>query len=160
MSILKEKFQQIKAAIAQAINFADPAEVLQKAEHAFLEATAEAYHALEDRVGELEQKLQSLIDPTAKVSDEPPLEAGTATSGESTGAIAATTGVIAADAALDTGATAAVSAEAGNGDSAAQPATDGSATATSSDAASSTPTTPASLSAATPGADAANTATA
>lgn len=68
---LKEKFQQIKAAIAQAINFADPAEVLQKAEHEFMEASAEAYHALEDRVVELETQLKSLIDPTAK-AEEPP----------------------------------------------------------------------------------------
>ncbi|PRZ51213.1 hypothetical protein BX589_12054 [Paraburkholderia fungorum] len=151
---LKEKFQQIKAAIAQAINFADPAEVLQKAEHEFMEASAEAYHALEDRVVELETQLKSLIDPTAKAEEppasDPPVEAGNA--------VPPVAGGITSDAA--TGINANAAGDAGNGDSAVQSATDGSATATSSDAESSTQTTPASPSAATPGVDAASTATA
>lgn len=53
---LKEKFEAIKSAIHNAMNFAEPAAVLEKAEHEFKEGVIAEFDAIKERLDALEWK--------------------------------------------------------------------------------------------------------
>lgn len=135
MSILKEKFEQIKRAVAQAFNFADPAEVLQQAEHGFMEAAMNEIHALRDRVESIEQRMWPVglesPEPAAAVAATTYAPAATAAAPDQ----ASTTTSAAADGAAQASAQTPVPAEAGTaalGESTTSAASNGGASPTGS----------------------------
>lgn len=65
---LKDKFEAVKAAIFNAMNFADPEAVLQKAEHEFKEGIVAEFDAIKERLAVLEGKGKPALEPVVEVS--------------------------------------------------------------------------------------------
>ncbi|CAJ0778867.1 MULTISPECIES: hypothetical protein [Ralstonia] len=60
---LKDKFEAIKAAIHNAMNFAEPEEVLKKAEHEFKQGIVDEFEAVHAKIKALEEKLLGTSAP-------------------------------------------------------------------------------------------------
>lgn len=64
MGLLHDELAKLKAAASRAFDFADPATYIAEKEHAFKEAIADAFHALEERVVALEQRIAGAVAPS------------------------------------------------------------------------------------------------
>ncbi|MBM6427864.1 hypothetical protein JQC70_22170 [Burkholderia contaminans] len=102
---LKEKFAELKHVVGNALHYADPTALIEKATQALIESLVDTVHALQERVEVLEQKLAdtlaqipsaeqtttaaTLVDANVGVAQEQPATAGAANGDGAAGELSA-----------------------------------------------------------------------